>query len=72
MEYPAYYDHSTRPVRQHPIPSYFEDPDEAPTYCMLVGLWEVQQEKSETRRRIVAALKAKAALQNAEARAIAP
>jgi transcriptional regulator with XRE-family HTH domain len=38
-EYPAYYDLTTRPVRQHPIPPYSEDPDEACVYWMSVTSW---------------------------------
>jgi hypothetical protein len=56
MTYPSYYDLSTKPVRQHPIPTYWQDPDEAPTYHMLVALWELVEEQREARRRIVAAL----------------
>ena len=56
MAYPSYYDLSNMPVRQHPIPSYFEDPDEAPDYHMLVALWELGEEQRESRRRIAAAM----------------
>jgi hypothetical protein len=56
MAYPSYYDLSTKPVRRHPIPSYFEDPDEAPDYHMLVALWELGEEQRESRRRIASAI----------------
>jgi hypothetical protein len=56
MEYPAYYDLSTKPVRQHPIPTYFGDPEEATDYHFSVAFWEVEQEQREARRRIVSAI----------------
>jgi hypothetical protein len=61
-EYPAYYDLTTKPVRQHPIPTYSEDPDEAGVYWMSVTSWRLEQEQRELRRRIVAALRARAAI----------
>jgi len=56
MAYPSYYDLSTKPVRRHPIPTYFEDPEEATDYHALVALRELGEEQREARRRIVTAL----------------
>jgi hypothetical protein len=59
-EYPAYYDLATKPVRQRPIPTYSEDPDEAGVYWMSVTCWRLEQEERELRRRIVTALRTRA------------
>ncbi len=69
MPYPSYYDLSTKPVRQHPIPTYWQDPDEATDYHFLVALWEFGEKQREARRRIVAALTARGIV---EAPPIAP
>jgi hypothetical protein len=60
MAYPSYYDLSTKPVRQHPIPTYWQDPDKAPDYYQQLALWEVCEEQREARRRIVAAIASRA------------
>jgi hypothetical protein len=61
-EYPAYYDLATKPIRQHPIPTLSEDPDEADVYWMSVTCWRLEQEQRELRRRIVAALRTRASI----------
>jgi hypothetical protein len=38
MAYPSHYDLSTKPVRRHPIPTYFEDPGEAVDHHSLMAL----------------------------------
>jgi hypothetical protein len=56
MAYPNYFDLSTKPVRQHPIPTYWEDPEEAGDYYCDLAFWELDQERREARRRIVTAI----------------
>ena len=63
-ECPAYYNLSTKPVRQHPITTYSEDPDEAGIYWMSVTCWRLEQKLRESRRRIVAALRTSSVCSN--------
>jgi hypothetical protein len=56
MVYPAHFDLSTKPVRQHPIPTYWENPEEAGDYYFSLAFWELDQERREARRRIVSAI----------------
>jgi hypothetical protein len=64
MAYPAYFDLSTKPVRQHPIPTYFKDPDEASDYHFAVAFWELGEERREARRRIVTAIAHRAQIES--------
>jgi hypothetical protein len=72
MGYPAYFDLTAKPVRQHPIPTYSQDPDEAGDFHMLTTLWLRAQERRESRRRIAAAIARRASGKNTPSPPLAP